>query len=100
MRILLLPLAAVALTALSPAAPADARGRDRDQAAALRGAQQGDILPLNAIRSRVRMPGAEFIGADFDSRRGVYRLKYMRGGDVIWVDVDARTGRQLGRAGH
>lgn len=103
MRILLLPLAALALTAIVPVDGADARwrDRDRDQQAALRGTQQGDILPLTAIRSRINVPGAEFIGAEFDSRRGVYRLKYMRrGGDVLWIDVDARTGRQLGQAGH
>lgn len=100
MRILFLPLAALALTATLPAEGAGARGRDRDQQAALRGAQQGDILPLTTIRSRIRVPGAEFIGAEFNSGRGVYRLKYMRRGDVIWIDVDARTGRQLGRAGH
>ena len=43
----------------------------------------------------MRMPGAEFIGAEFDGR--VYRLKFMRGADVIWIDVDARTGRIVGR---
>jgi hypothetical protein len=41
------------------------------------------------------MRGADFIGADFDGR--VYRLKFMRGAEVIWVDVDARTGQVLSR---
>ncbi len=66
-----------------------------EQIEAYRATQQGEILSLPEIRSRVRVPNAEFIGADFDGR--VYRLKYMRGGEVIWIDVDARTGRVIGR---
>jgi len=77
--------------------PADARGLQsmREQDAAYRANQQGEILSLPTIRSRIRIPGAEFIGAEFDGR--VYRLKYMRGSEVIWIDVDARTGRVIGR---
>jgi hypothetical protein len=88
----------LALAGLTAAAlPADARGLQsmREQDRAYRAAQQGEILPLPAIRSRIRVPGAQFIGAEFDGR--VYRLKYMRGSDVIWIDVDARSGRVIGR---
>ncbi|WP_431863538.1 hypothetical protein [Allosphingosinicella sp.] len=98
MRKFLLICAAAACAA--PAATLHAQGRDRDQDAAFRATQQGQILPLTAIRSRVQVPGADYIGAEFDPRAGVYRLKFMRGGDVIWVDVDARTGRQIGRSGN
>ena len=93
MRILFL-LAAAGLAAT--AYPAQAVSLQlREQDAAYRAAQQGQILPLPVIRSRIRVPGAQFIGAEFD---GVtYRLKYMRGSNVIWIDVDARTGRILGR---
>jgi len=97
MRFLFL-LAAAVLAASPIATPmAAARGlqRDRDQNAAYRAMQEGRILSLPEIRGRVRLPGAEFIGAEFDGR--VYRLKYMRGADVIWIDVDARTGRIVGR---
>ncbi len=93
MRILcLLAAAGLAATALS----AQAGGLQlREQDAAYRAAQQGRILPLPLIRQRIRVPGAQFIGAEFD---GVtYRLKYMRGSEVIWIDVDARTGRVVGR---
>jgi hypothetical protein len=88
-------LAAVGLAAF--ATPGDARGLQslREQDAAYRATQQGQILPLPMIRSRVRIPGAVFIGAEFDGR--IYRLKYMRGPEVIWIDVDARTGRLVGR---
>ena len=93
MRILFL-LAAAGLAV--PASPVQAVALQlREQDAAYRAAQQGQILPLPVIRSRIRVPGAQFIGAEFD---GVtYRLKYMRGSNVIWIDVDARTGRILGR---
>ena len=94
MRALFL-LAAASLALL--AVPADARGLQsmREQDAAYRAAQQGQILPLPMIRARIRIPGAQFIGAEFDGR--VYRLKFMRGTEVIWVDVEARTGRVVGR---
>ena len=97
MRFLVL-LAMAALAA--PSLPAEARGLQnmREQDRAYRAAQQGQILPLPMIRSRIRVPGAEFIGAEFDGR--VYRLKYMRGSEVIWIDVDARTGRIIARTGH
>ena len=93
MRILLLLVAAGLAV---PALPAEARGLQlREQDAAYQAARQGRILPLPMIRSRIRVPGAQFIGAEFD---GVtYRLKYMRGAEVIWIDVDARTGRIVGR---
>ena len=88
-----LAMAGLALAAL----PAEARGLQglREQDRAYRAMQQGEILPLPMIRQRINIPGAQFIGAEFDGR--VYRLKYMRGSDVIWVDVDARTGRVIGR---
>ncbi|HEX8216627.1 MAG TPA: hypothetical protein VF577_04095 [Allosphingosinicella sp.] len=98
MRIIAL-LAAIA--AFIAAAPADAQGRgrpapQRDQDAAYHAMQQGDILPLPVILSRVRVRGAQFIGADLNSTGTVYRLTYMRGSDVVRVLVDARTGRPLG----
>ena len=91
--LLLLAAAGLAVTAL----PADARGlqRNRDQDTAYRAMQQGQILPLAFIRSRIRGRGSEFIGAELDPSGAVYRLKFMRGSEVIWIDVDARTGRPL-----
>ena len=89
MRILSVFLAAAVALAVHPA---DARGLQgvREQDRAYQAAQQGRILPLPEIRARIRVRGAEFIGAEFDGR--IYRLKFMRGSDVIWIDVDARTG--------
>jgi hypothetical protein len=93
MRFLIL-LAAAGLAA-SPAY-AEARGLQRDQNVAYQAMQQGRVLSLPEIRARIRVPGAEYIGAEVLAP-GVYRLKFMRGAEVIWLDVDARTGRIIGR---
>ena len=55
-------------------------------------------MPLPKIEQRVMpfMGGADYLGPEF--RGDTYRLKFMRGGRVIWVDVDAATGRILGRS--
>lgn len=91
-----------AAAALAQTAPADAqrgdRGRpihQRDQDAAFHGRQTGDILPLPVILQRVRVRGAQFIGADLDSSGTVYRLTYMQGPNVIRVLVNARTGQPI-----
>ena len=44
------------------------------------------------------MGGADYLGPEFNGDR--YRLKFLdRKGKVIWVDVDAATGRIIGRSG-
>jgi uncharacterized membrane protein YkoI len=90
------------LATLLYAAPGETQGRGnghhgRDQDAAYKAMQQGDILPLNVILSRVRVRNGRFIGADLDSGGAVYRLTFMGPtGDVVRLHVDARTGRPLG----
>ena len=42
------------------------------------------------------MGGADYLGPEFNG--DTYRLKFMRDGRVIWVDVDAATGRIIGRS--
>lgn len=94
---LLLPFFAAGLAV--SAIPAGAQGpRDREQAGAYRAMQQGRVLSLTEIRARIRVQGAEFIGVEIMNGM-VYRLKFMRGPEVIWIDVDARTGRIVGRTG-
>lgn len=90
---------AFALLSLA-AAPADA-GRRGEHEAAYSAARSGNILPFPEIKHRVmpRMGGASLMGFDYDETSAVYTLKLMRGGSVIWVDVDARTGSIIGRAG-
>ena len=92
---LLIALAGCAACALP--VPAQAQGRADEQQRAYRDVRRGSILPLNVIRTRVNIPGAQFIGAELIGER--YRLRYMRGSNVIWVEVDARTGQVVGGAG-
>ena len=93
-----LVLLSAAATLLATAVPAEAVGlqRVREQDAAYEAAQQGRSLTLPEIRARIRIPGAQFIGAEMIGP-SMYRLKFMRGAQVIWIDVEARTGRVLGR---
>ncbi len=76
------------------------RQRDQDQAFAQR--QAGQIMPLHQIEARVvpKMQGCDYLGPEFDPRSGVYRLKFMRGQSVIYVDVDGHTGQIVGRSGY
>ena len=99
MRTLLLLLLACALVA---PAPADAmRPRDREQDSAFRETQQGRFLPLRAIEARIvpKMRGFVYLGPELYPDPGIYRLKFMRGARVIWLDFDARTGELVGRSG-
>jgi len=93
-RTLLGGLIAVGLTA-SPAW-AD---RPRDQDRAFQATRDGRSMSLPQIERRVmpHMGGADYLGPEF--RGDTYRLKFMRDGHVIWVDVDAATGRIKGRSG-
>lgn len=78
---------------------ADARRPEQD--AAYSAKRSGDIRPFGEIKGRVvpRMGGASYLGSEFDAGSSTYRLKFMRGASVIWVDVDARTGTIIGRSG-
>ena len=72
----------------------------RDHQAARTARAEGRILPMREIERRVlpQMRGAQYLGFDYDPDRGIYTLKFLRDGAVIWVDVDARTGQVTGRS--
>jgi hypothetical protein len=93
-------IAAACLAGLVLTPAADAR-RQRDQDRAFAQRKAGRIMPLREIESRIvpRMPGCDYLGPEFDANSGVYRLKFMRGGTVIFVDVDGRNGQIIGRSG-
>jgi hypothetical protein len=95
-------LSAIAGALLVSAGAASADGRRRDQDAAYEAARSGQIRSLREIEGRVvpRMGGASYLGPEFDSGSATYRLKFMRAGSVIWVDVDGRTGAIIGRSGN
>jgi hypothetical protein len=70
----------------------------RDADRAFNAKRQGRAMPLPNIERRVMpfMGGADYLGPEFNGDR--YRLKFVKEGRVIWVDVDAATGRILGRS--
>ena len=73
--------------------------RPRDQDRAFRAQREGRSMPLPLIEQRVlpRMGGADYLGPEM--RGGNLRMKFLDRGKVIWVDVDPRTGRILGKSG-
>ncbi|MXO68052.1 PepSY domain-containing protein [Pelagerythrobacter marinus] len=100
MRKLIVPcLAATIAIAGFAVPPAHAQSLD-DQSDARREMQAGNQLRLADIERRVvpTMRGAEYIGPAYDSTAKIYRLKFIRNGRVIFVDVDARTGRVVRRS--
>jgi uncharacterized membrane protein YkoI len=100
LRTLLISAALIGTTAFAPGA--DARPhRDRDQDAALRALKEGRIKSLRSIESMIvpQMPGFNYLGPELDASSGRYRLKFMRAGQVVWIDVDARTGQIINHSG-
>ncbi len=91
------PLLALFLAAAVPP-PAE---QERDGVAAWRAMRQGKLLPLREIERRVvpTMKDAQYIGFDLELPSGVYTLKFLRNGNVIWVDVDGRSGKVIGQTG-
>lgn len=82
------------------ASPALADGpRDRDADRAFQAMREGRSMPLPQIENRVRQfvpPNADYLGPEFNG--DTYRFKYIENGRVIWIDVDAATGRVKGRS--
>ncbi|MFC3713562.1 PepSY domain-containing protein [Sphingoaurantiacus capsulatus] len=91
-------LLAIATATVLASGPAGAQYRDQDEA--YKAARSGEIRPLGEIIARVtpKVRGS-FVGSDFDAGTRTYRLKYMREGSLVVVDVDASTGRVLGMSG-
>ncbi|NTS63894.1 hypothetical protein HRV97_01800 [Sphingomonas sp. HHU CXW] len=93
-------LAPILLFAAIPAVAAPAE-QESERAFAWRATRAGKLLPLKEIERRVipTMKGAQYIGFNLDTDSAVYTLKFLRDGEVIWVDVDGRSGQVLGRTG-
>ena len=90
-----------ALSLLLAGAPMQMAQHRTDQWRVFEQRREGRILPLRDIENRVvpTMRGADYLGFDFDGSSGVYTLKFLRDGRVIWVEVDGRSGQILGRTG-
>ena len=85
-----------ALAIATAAVPAVAQ---REQDSAYKLAKEGHIMQLGDILAQVSPHVAgKFIGSEFDAVHVMYRLRYMDGGTVKNIDVDARTGRIIGRS--
>ena len=61
--------------------------------------EAGAILPYETIRARVmQQVRGDYVGVEFDAATLTYRFRFLVDGNVINVDVDARTGqRRRGR---
>lgn len=87
---LLMPLA----SAPALADPGQEQGQVRKEMRA------GNVRSLREIEQRVlpTMRGSQYLGPEFDPVAMAYRLKFIRNGTVIYVDVDARSGAILNRS--
>ncbi|MGJ3647440.1 hypothetical protein ACLB0R_03060 [Sphingomonas sp. GlSt437] len=88
------------LLGLMAVAPAAGAQRHRDTDEVFDAARAGRILPLPEIERRVlpSMGNAQYLGVDVDLDSGIYTLKFLRNGLVIWVQVDGRSGQIIGRS--
>ena len=90
----------IAATVLCPAAPALAQRNE--QGAARKEMRAGNILGSREIEERVlrdrEMRDQEYLGFAYDPTAMAYRLRFIKDGRVTYVDVDARTGREIGRS--
>ena len=90
------------LTLVEPAAAQMSRRDEQD--AAMRATRRGSVHSLRDIESNVvpgmKRRGASYIGAEYDSDMLRYRLKFVRGSSVIWIDVDGRSGQIIAQAGN
>ncbi len=88
--ILLISAALVAGLASTPvvAAQGNAQGQVRKEMRA------GNVRSLREIERKVlpMMAGMQYLGPEYDPAALAYRLKFIRDGRVIFVDVDARSG--------
>ena len=89
---LLLAALAVAMPLTVQAAPRrDAQGEVRKDV------REGKVSSLRDIERRVlpSMSGMQYLGPEYDPAAMAYRLKFIRDGRVVFVDVDARSGQVL-----
>ncbi|QJB70522.1 PepSY domain-containing protein [Parasphingorhabdus halotolerans] len=91
-QITFLPLVALVIAILPvPSAEAERRNEQNDARALM---MSGKIKSIRSIENNIlpKMAGSQYLGPEFDSTAQVYRLKFIRDGRVVFVDVDGRTG--------
>lgn len=91
-----LTLLALGVTAVAPqmVASKDRRGEQNEARAQM---MAGKVKSIRSIENQIlpRMADSEYIGPEFDPGAQVYRLKFIRDGRVVFIDVDGRTGSIL-----
>ena len=92
-------LGALSAVVLITAAPSEARRGEQDDAR--QDMVAGKIKRLPEIEAIIvpRMRGMQYLGPEYDPGAQVYRLKFINGSRVIFVDVDARTGNVIRQRG-
>lgn len=92
-------LVAMALAGSSVSALAQAQSLTSDQASARAEMQAGRNLPIRDIERRLvpryEQQGYEYLTFEYDGVAAVYRLKFIKDGNLLFVDADARNGRVL-----
>jgi hypothetical protein len=86
------------MLALAAAAPAAQAGPRQDGVGSMRDdLRSGEVRPVRDIEQRVlpAMAGMQYLGPEYDPAAMAYRLKFIRNGRVVFVDVDARSGQIL-----
>ena len=89
-----------ATLAVLPVASFAQQQRPDEQNEARRDLRAGNVRSLRDIERRVlpTKPGMQYLGPEYDPSAMVYRLKFIRDGRVVFVDVDAKTGQILGES--
>ena len=91
-----LPAAAAQQRSSAPALRREGRpASDQEHARSQR--EQGQNRSFEELLKRAGEIGrGQYLGVEPDISRNIYRFKFMRpGGNVVWVDIDGRTGREL-----
>ena len=81
-----------------PAQPASAQPAG-EQGQVRKDMRAGNVRSLREIERQVlpTMPGMQYLGPEYDPAAMAYRLKFIRNGRVVFVDVDARSGLVIGQ---
>ena len=89
-----LPRLLLAALALTLPLTAQAEPRRDAQGEVRKDMREGKVSSLRDIERRVlpSMPGMQYLGPEYDPAAMAYRLKFIRDGRVVFVDVDARSG--------
>ena len=90
-RLLFAPLLLALPLAAHAKPPRDPQGEARKEV------REGNVRSLRDIERRV-LPtkrDMQYLGPEYDPAAMAYRLKFIRNGRVVFVDVDARSGQVL-----